>query len=152
MLLLWSPVVVGGLVVVCALSPSWPPAGRMATPSPHSREASAPILASCPSMTGADKMPVSLSPLSFLPSGTGSSVPLLASCKFSLPLSFLGEHLFKTGLVFALISNIKRLLTPESLAFSSFFPGQQAGQHCVSPAGHRSSVFSPLHFEGRSNR
>lgn len=124
----------------------WPP------PSPHSRKASAPILVNCPSMTGADKMPVSLSPLSSLLSITDSSVPLLASCKFSLPLSFLGEHLFKTGLIFALISNIKRLLTPESLAFSSFFPGRQARQHYVSPAGHRSSVFSPLHFEGRSNR
>lgn len=41
---------------------------------------------------------------------------------------------------------------PESLAFLFFFPGRQARQNCVLTAVHKSSVFSPLHFEGRSNR
>lgn len=49
------------------------------------------------------------------------------------PLSFWGKHLSKTGLIFALISNLKRLLTPESLAFSPFFPCQaEETESCLS--------------------
>ena len=118
----------GGLVVVCVLSASWSQLAGWPPPSPHFCEESAPILINYPSMTWADKMP-SLIVTSVTPPCQGlllsqyvpnSSVPPFSSL---LPLSFFwGEHLSKTGLIFALISNLKRLLTPESLAFSSFFP------------------------------
>lgn len=104
----------------------WVPADGLAHPLAHRFGESPPILVSHPwydlgrynaslivtSMTlPRQDLPPSLhSPFSWFPLG---SLP---------PLSFWGEHLSKTGLVFALISNLKRLLTPESLAFSPLFP------------------------------
>lgn len=117
-------------MVVCVLSPSWFQLAGWPPPSPHSYEESVPILVNHPSMTWADKMPISLSPslpLLVRVSSLSRIFPMpqsLSRFPFSslLPLSFLEEHLSKTGLIFALISNLKRLLTPKSLAFSSSFP------------------------------
>lgn len=116
-------------MVVCVLSPSWFQLVGWPPPLPHSYEGSAPILVNHPSMTWADKMPISLSPslpLLVRVSSLSRMFPTpqsLSRFPFSslLPLSFLEEYLSKTGLIFALISNLKRLLTPKSLAFSSSF-------------------------------
>lgn len=144
-------------MVVCVLPPSPSPTGRMATPSLHSCEESSPILVSHCSVTWTKEMPVSC------PSGIHPGQGLLPSHNITnsflpptfcfpfrafLPLSFLGEHLSKTGLMFALISSLKRLLMPRSHAFSPFphFPIQWAGQKHVLTVccPELSSVFSLL--------
>jgi hypothetical protein len=86
--------------------------------------------------------------VSFLPimSLTPQSLSLLPF-SFLYPFPFLGSTCLRQGLFFALISNFKRLLTPESLAFSSFFPCWQARQKYVLTVIHEPPVFSPFHFK-----
>lgn len=117
--------------------PGQPPLGRY----------SASLIVTSMTLPHQDRPAFLLSPFPWFPLG---SLP---------PLSFWGKHLSKTGLIFALISNLKRLLMPESLAFSSFFPclaetdsvSRRDGIMSQLLVVHKPPVFSLPHFKERSS-